>query len=209
MLYLKYVQIRDLCLDVILEASNIVSNGGLVVYPTDTLYGLGADPFNADAVELAYTVKRRESKPMPILVSSFDVAFKIGLFNSLARRLAEAFWPGALTIVVPKIIDLPEKLTMGLNTIGLRMPNHSLALKLLDYCDGCLIGTSANISGMAPPKTALEALFQLGLSIDYYIDFGPCPLNEPSTVVDLSGGTIRIVRLGAIKMEDIKSFLND
>ncbi|MEM2137366.1 MAG: L-threonylcarbamoyladenylate synthase [Candidatus Methanomethylicia archaeon] len=206
---MKYVQIRDLCLDVILEASNIVSNGGLVVYPTDTLYGLGVDPFNADAVELAYIVKRRESKPMPILVSSFDVAFKIGLFNSLARRLAEAFWPGALTIVVPKIIDLPEKLTMGLNTIGLRMPNHPLTLKLLDYCGGCLTGTSANISGMAPPKTAPEALSQLGLSVDYYIDFGPCPLKEPSTVVDLSGRTIRIVRLGTIKMEDIKSFLND
>ena len=189
------------------EACRVVRGGGLVVYPTDTLYGLGADPFNERAVSRAYEAKRRESKPMPVLVSSREVVEEVAVVVDEAVRLMDAFWPGPLTIVLPRRPRLPRAVTAGADSVGVRMPRHSLALSLIESCGGVLIGTSANISGMPPPRTVEEALSQLGDSVDLAIDAGPAPIGAPSTVIDLSGERPRLVREGAIRLEEVERVL--
>ncbi len=189
------------------EASRVVREGGLVIYPTDTVYGLGADPFNEGAVERAFEAKRREAKPMPVLVSDLDAASRLVYVSDLARRLMEAFWPGALTIVLPSRGALPRRVTAGLSSVGVRMPSHPVALRLVEACGGALIGTSANISGQPPPRTVEEALAQLGGSVDVAIDAGPALHGVPSTVVDLSSGEPKLLREGAVKWLDVLAVL--
>jgi len=189
------------------EASRVVKEGGLIVYPTDTVYGLGADPFNESAVERVFEAKRREAKPMPVLVPSLDAASRLVHVNDPARRLMEAFWPGALTIVLPSRGALPSRVTAGLSSVGVRVPSHPVALRLVEACGGALIGTSANVSGRPPPRTVEEALAQLGGSVDVAIDAGPALHGVPSTVVDLSSGEPRLVREGAVKWLDVLAAL--
>lgn len=188
------------------RAARIVVNGGLVIYPTDTVYGLGANPFNIDAVNRAIAVKQRSWKPMPLLISSLEAAKKLVYIDDLALSLMEAFWPGPLTIVLPKKSMVPDVVTAGLDSLGIRMPNHPVALKLIELCGGQILGTSANISGCPPPTTASEAVFQIGERVDLIIDSGRCPLGFSSTVISLVEG-VRIVREGAIKAESLMNFL--
>lgn len=193
--------------EAVLEASRVVKAGGLVVYPTDTVYGLGADPFNEAAVERVFKAKRREAKPMPVLVSSVEAAQRLVIVNEAAEKLMRAFWPGALTIILPSRGQLPRRVSAGLSSLGVRMPSHEVALKLVEACGGALIGTSANISGRPPPRTVEEALAQLGRGVDLALDAGPALRGVPSTVVDLSGGEPSLVREGAIKWSEVKKVL--
>jgi len=200
--------IRALSLDVVLaEAIEVVRRGGLIVYPTDTLYGLGADPLNERAVERVYEAKRREAKPLPILVSSRDKVEEVAYVNEEALRLMDLFWPGPLTIILPKKPRLPDLVTAGAKSVGVRIPKHDLAIALIEGCGGVLTGTSANLSGRPPPKTVEEALSQLGESVDLAIDAGPAPIGMPSTVIDLSGDEPAVVREGAVSLEALEEAL--
>lgn len=189
--------------DNILRASRIIARGGLVVYPTDTVYGLGCDPLNIEAVTRVLNVKGEREKPLPILASDINSVKKIGFVSERAGRIAARFWPGPLTIVVPKKPVLPNLVTCTLNSVGVRIPQHEVALRLISLSNGLLVGTSANKTGEKPPRTAREAAEQLGKEVDMILDGGPAPLGVPSTVVDLSQEKLKILREGSISLEEL------
>ncbi|UCH70661.1 MAG: threonylcarbamoyl-AMP synthase [Candidatus Bathyarchaeota archaeon] len=189
--------------DNILRASRIIARGGLVVYPTDTVYGLGCDPLNIEAVTRVLNVKGEREKPLPILASDINSVKKIGFVSERAGRIAARFWPGPLTIVVPKKPVLPNLVTCKLNSVGVRIPQHEVAVRLISLSNGLLVGTSANKTGEKPPRTAREAAEQLGKEVDMILDGGPAPLGVPSTVVDLSQEKLKILREGSISLEEL------
>jgi len=184
-------------------ASEIVKNGGLVVYPTDTVYGLGCDPLNAKAVQRVSIAKGNRKKPLPILASSVADLERIAQLSDVAHQIAARFWPGPLTIVVPRKAALPDIVTCDLESVGVRVPGHDIAVKLIRWSGGLLVGTSANKRGQKPACTANEALEQVGEEVGIILDGGPAPLGEPSTVVDLSRETPKILRKGALAFEDV------
>jgi L-threonylcarbamoyladenylate synthase len=190
--------------DNIQRASKVVKNGGIIIYPTDTVYGLGCSPFNAEAVKRIFKTKgERKDKPLPILSSDKENVQKIAYLNEKARKIAQRFWPGALMLVVKKKPSLPDIVTCGSDSVGVRIPKHAVAIRLISLCDGLLVGTSANKTGEKPPKTATEAAKQLGEQVDLILDGGPSPLGEESSVVDLTAQRPRMLRRGPIKLEEI------
>ncbi|AEM39264.1 Sua5/YciO/YrdC/YwlC family protein [Pyrolobus fumarii 1A] len=193
-------------LNAIEHAGLIVRMGGIVVYPTDTVYGIGGSPWLEYAVERVFRVKRRPpDKPVPLLVVSVESALEIGEFDEAARRLAERFWPGALTIVVPlRDTSIPELVTAGTGCVGLRMPAHPAPRLLAMYAGGAIIGTSANISGMPSKRDIDSVLLELGDDdVDYFLDGGVL-LGSPSTVLNLCKSPPRIERLGPVPPEAIE-----
>ncbi len=194
---------------VISEAISILRNRGLVVYPTDTVYGLGANPLDAEAVRKVYWAKRRVGKPLPILVSSIDAVKRIAYVDEAALRLMERFWPGPLTIVLRAKDVIPKEVTLGTGKVGVRMPNHKVALMLAEGLNGLIIGTSANISGKPSPKTIEEVIEQLGDRVDLILDAGPARIGIPSAVVDLTGNRLRIIREGPISYSELLSVVNE
>ncbi|MBX5326303.1 MAG: L-threonylcarbamoyladenylate synthase [Candidatus Bathyarchaeia archaeon] len=184
-------------------AVQTVEKGGVIVYPTDTVYGLGCDPFNREAVKRIFTIKGERTKPLPILASNIKEAEKIAHVTEQAQKLAEKFWPGPLTMVLLKKPSLLDVVTCGLDSVGVRVPNHPVALELIREAGGLLVGTSANKSGEKPPQTAEEAARQIGEEVDLVLDGGFAPLGESSTIVDLVMGIPRILRHGPVKVDDI------
>ncbi len=199
------------CGEAIREATKIVTNGGLVVYPTDTVYGLGCDPFNVEAVKRVFLLKRRADKPLPILVSNLDLVDRLVNLGCVGRALASRFWPGALTIVAPlkEGVAVPDVLTCGSNTLGVRVPKHNCALSLLDSVRGVFVGTSANKSGDAPPLTLEDVFKSLGGGADLYLDAGRATLGKESTVVDVCGEGLKFIREGAIGREAVLEALRE
>ncbi|MHB8113764.1 MAG: L-threonylcarbamoyladenylate synthase [Bellilinea sp.] len=190
-------------------ALQVLQNGGLVAFPTDTVYGLAADPFNPAAIERLYAAKERDmSKAIAVLVGAVEQLAQItpGL-STQAEALAARFWPGALTLVVSRRAELPAQLS-ALPTIGVRMPDHSFALNLLQ-ASGPLATTSANRSGADNPLTAADVLNQLGERIELVLDGGTCPGGVPSTVVDCTIPDMRVLREGAISVEAIRAVLGN
>jgi len=195
--------------DNILTASRIVRSGGVVVYPTDTVYGLGCDPLNVRAVKRVFRVKGERGKPLPILASSIGHVEKIASLSPKAKKIARWFWPGPLTLIVPKKTILPEVVTCNLNSVGVRVPNHAVALRLINLSNGLLVGTSANKTGEKPPQTAHEAARQLGEEVDVILDGGPTTLGAPSTVADMTTEKPRILREGPISFKEISEALSE
>ncbi|RLE94260.1 MAG: threonylcarbamoyl-AMP synthase [Thermoprotei archaeon] len=194
--------------DALRRVAKIVKAGGVVVYPTDTVYGLGADPFNTEAVARVYRVKKRSfHKPLPVLVSGVEYAREVVYVSPYAEKLMQVFWPGALTLVLPKKENVPDIVSGGKKNLAVRMPNHIVALALIELCGGCLIGTSANISGKESPRTLEDALEQIGSEVDAAVDAGPCPHGIPSTILDLSKEKPIILRKGPISKEEIEKVL--
>jgi len=158
------------------EAVQILKKGGVIVFPTDTVYGLGADAFNSKAVERIYEIKKRpRHSPFPLLLS--DVSQITMIAESVAEIgwfLASHFWPGGLTLVLPKAALLPTYLTKG-PTVAVRVPNHPICLALIKHLGRPVIGTSANISGRPSSLTADKVKQQLGDKVDLIIDGGKCP----------------------------------
>jgi len=177
---------------IINNAVKILRDGGIVGFPTDTVYGIAADSRNKKAIEKLYTIKKRDKKkPLQILVDSIAAAEKIGRFSAEARALAEKYWPGALTLVVPSLHNSTQ-------TIGIRIPDHPIALELLKTFGQPLTATSANISGeesTIDEKTA-EAMLPRGV-IDLFIS-GKCGSGLGSTVIDITGKKPIILRQGNI-----------
>jgi len=183
------------------EAARLIQAGDLVVFPTDTVYGLGADIMNSEAIERIYAIKGRDpNKPIAVLVG--DTAQLEQLTPNVmgtAAEYAKAFWPGALTLVIEKRPELPNVLSTS-PTIGVRMPAHPFTLALLAQT-GPLATTSANLSGSENCITAAEVLAQLDGRVALIIDGGTCPTAVPSTVVDCTGIKPIILRHGAISAD--------
>jgi len=190
-----------------LHALDILKNGGVLAFPTDTVYGLAAYPFEERMVERLYVVKGRNStKAIAILIGKMeDLKRIVRVMSPLAIRLAKHFWPGPLTLVLPSLDSLPRSLSQN-STIGVRMPNHPVALTLLRQA-GPLAVTSANISGQENTKTAQEVLAQLDGRIHLILDGGIAPGGVPSTVVDCTGHEPVILREGPITQDEIKKVL--
>ena len=192
----------------ILTASRIVRKGGLVVYPTETVYGLGCDPFNIEAVKRIFKVKGERRKPLPILASSVKHVEKIAFISQEGEKIAKEFWPGPLTLVFPKKLILPDIVTCNLDSVGVRIPKHDVALKLIDLSNGLLVGTSANKTGEKPPRTVQEAIQQLKEEVDVILDGGRTSLGRPSTVADLTSKKPRILREGPISLKEISNIIS-
>jgi len=188
-------------IDAVREATRILKEGGLVVLPTDTVYGLAADPFNEDAVKRVYEVKERSSsKPLPILLGEAHHALRLVKPNNLFWSLALDHWPGPLTLVADPREDLPPHLKRW-EGIGVRLPDCHVCRAIAKRLGGALIGTSANLSGMEAPRTAAQAMSMLGDQVDLYLDGGPTLLGASSTVVDTRQGQPRVIREGYIRRE--------
>lgn len=189
------------------RALRILHAGGLVAFPTETVYGVGALAFNGMAVESIYTAKDRPiEKAIPVLIGdSADLDKVARSIQSTALKLAARFWPGPLTILVPKKPTLPESISVT-STVGVRVPDHEVARALLRAA-GPMAVTSANVSGQASPVNAEEVFAQLNGRIELILDGGKTPGGVSSTVVDCSGGQVRILREGPITEEELLSAL--
>ncbi len=189
-------------------AANAVRAGGLVVLPTDTVYGIGADAFDADAVAGLLAAKGRgRDMPVPVLVGSWSTVE--GLVLSVpthARALIEAFWPGGLSLVLPQAPSLAWDLGDTRGTVNLRMPLHPVALDLLREV-GPMAVSSANRSGQPPAATAEQARRQLGDSVSVYLDGGPSGEPVASTIVDLTEPQPRVLREGAVSVAELSEVL--
>ena len=187
------------------RALEILRNGGLVAFPTDTVYGLGALAFDGKAVESIYLAKDRPvEKAIPVLIWDVSDLEKISDdIPARTRALASRFWPGPLTVLVPKRLTLPESVS-ATATVAVRVPDHAVARELLRAA-GPMAVTSANISGQTSPSTAQEVLAQLNGRIDLVIDGGTTPGGVPSTLVDCSSNEIKILRAGPITLAELLS----
>jgi L-threonylcarbamoyladenylate synthase len=188
------------------RAIEILKAGGIVAFPTDTVYGLGGDAFNGEVAERIYRVKQRpRSLPLPVLLADLtQVTAVVGPVPEIARFLMKRFWPGGLTLVLPKGASLPEIISAGGDKVAIRIPNHVVPLALIHGLGAPIIGTSANISDKPSPVTAQEVEQQLGSQIDLIVDMGRCPGGLESTVVDVTGETPVILRQGIIPEDEIK-----
>lgn len=187
-------------------AVQILRSGGVIGLPTETVYGLAADATNADAVAKIFAIKGRPSSN-PLIVHVADVAAArryAADWPDAAERLATAVWPGPLTIVVTRAAAIPDIVTAGGPTVGLRVPDHALARQVLAAFDGPLAAPSANRSNHVSPTTAAHVRDEFGDAVPVVIDGGPCAVGIESTVVDVSSGGWRVLRPGAITAEQIE-----
>lgn len=195
----------DVRVEAIETAATGVTSGELVVLPTDTVYGLGADAFQPNAVQQLLRAKGRgRDMPVPVLVGSWSTID--GLVSSVdarTRSLVEAFWPGGLTLVVRHVPSLSWDLGESSGTVALRMPLHPVAIELLEST-GPMAVSSANRHGRPPAQTAAEARTQLGEDVAVYLEDGQAPGGVASTIVDLTGGRPRILRVGAVSAAELR-----
>lgn len=194
--------------DALVLAERAIADGEIVAFPTDTVYGVGCDPFNTEAILKIYEAKGRGmEKSLPILLSDItDVEKVASEVPPAARILAEAFWPGALTLVVPRQERLPSALTAR-DTVGLRIPNHDWLRELIRSCGGALAATSANLSGKPDALDAQEVLSYLGDKVRLVVDGGRASGGVPSTVVDCTVSPPAILRFGFLSEQEIRDAL--
>jgi L-threonylcarbamoyladenylate synthase len=190
--------------------SQIIARGGVIAFRTDTFYGLGADPFNRDAVQRIKQLKGREdNKPILIVISDRVVVTRIiAEPTPTFDILAEKFWPGPLTLIGQAAIDLPEEITAGTKTIGVRVPGDDRVRALVRACAGALTATSANPSHEEPARTAQQVFSYFGNGIDLIVDDGDAVTDQPSTVVDVCDVEPRLIREGVIKWSAIQTELS-
>jgi tRNA threonylcarbamoyl adenosine modification protein (Sua5/YciO/YrdC/YwlC family) len=195
--------------EVLRYAAEFLTRGSVIGVPTDTFYGLAADPFNLSAVEEIYRVKGRpEALALPILVNSIEQAVLLARGTPQKfLRLAQAFWPGALTLVVNAAHRIPLKVTGGTGRVALRWPKSEVVRRLIEEFDGPVTGTSANISGFPSCASAAQVMKQLGSRLPLVLDAGDAGGTLASTIVELQGDTWKIGREGAIPVEEIEKAL--
>lgn len=193
----------------IVRTADRIRSGGVVVYPTETVYGLGADPFNPVAFERIFSLKGREAEKGLILLirGRRDLDALVADIPRNAEALMHAFWPGPLTLVFPASPNLPDHLPGSTSTIALRMSDAPVASTLLQHAGGPITSTSANRSGLPPARSAREAFDDLGRNVDLILDGGTAPDSRPSTLVDVSVPHPRILRPGRIAEVDINRVL--
>lgn len=193
----------------LISAVEILRAGGVVVYPTETFYGLGVDALNQKAIKKVFTIKGRSfAQPLLILIPEQDYLPRyVTEVSEKARRLMEHFWPGPLTMVFSASPQLPSILTAGTKKIAIRISPHPIARALTSAFAGPLTSTSANISGEQSPATAKEVFSHLGGMIDLIIDGGKTPGQMPSTIVDVTFSPPQLVREGVVPFSEILTFL--
>jgi tRNA threonylcarbamoyl adenosine modification protein (Sua5/YciO/YrdC/YwlC family) len=191
-------------------AAHCVSSGQLVVLPTDTVYGIGADAFDANAVNDLLAAKGRgRDMPVPVLVGSWStIDGLVSVITDRTRSLIEAFWPGGLTLVVEHAPTLAWDLGDARGTVAIRMPLHPVAIELLEST-GPMAVSSANRSGQPPATTALQAREQLGESVAVYLDGGPAHAGVASTIVDVTAEVPRVLRAGAVGIDALREVVPD
>jgi len=188
------------------RAVEVLQRGGLVAFPTDTVYGVGAPAFDAQAVARLYQAKERPGgKAIPLLLADVaDLSTVADPIPPLAGRLAARFWPGPLTLVLRKRAVVPDVVTAGGDSVAVRVPDHPAARGLIAALGAPLAASSANRSGQPSPITAEEVVVQLGGRVDLILDGGPCPGGMPSTVLDLTVNPPAVLRPGPVSAEEIK-----
>ncbi len=188
----------------LLRAAELIRRGELVAFPTETVYGLGADALNVAACKKIFAAKGRPSdKPLSLHVASVAMASKIAQITPAAEKLLAAFCPGALTIILPKNKIVPDFVTCGLSSVGVRFPANDVALKLIRLAGVPIAAPSANLSGQTPPSTAREVFDNLSGRVEVILDGGACQFGVSSTIIDLTTSEPLILRHGAIPAEKI------
>ncbi len=191
------------------QAVTLIRSGGLVAFPTETVYGLGADALNPRAVARIFEIKNRPSfDPLIVHIADFRDVEKLCSFVSLlAKKLMRKFWPGPLTLILPKCGIVPDIVTAGLPTVAVRMPSHNVALQLIRLAGRPIAAPSANPFGFLSPTTAAHVTEQLGGKVDLILDSGQCSVGIESTILDLSGGMPTLLRPGGISPEEIEKVI--
>jgi L-threonylcarbamoyladenylate synthase len=184
------------------KAVEILKAGGIIIYPTDTVYGLAVDAFNTEAIGKLFVMKRRAQKPLPVIVPNLTVAKEIAHISKEQERIMKKYWPGAITFVVKKKDIVPNALTLGLDTVGIRIPDSDISTMLTRLLGQPITSTSANISGDKVGSTIEEVVRQFqGFDVmpDFALDGGELSDTPPSTVVDISSGPSKLLRKGPVK----------
>ncbi len=211
---LKGKKIQDLEFVFETAVENIIE-GKLIAFPTNSVYGLGGDPLNLEVINRIYDIKYRDrSKGLLILVADIEEAEKVAEFNNIGYELAERFWPGQLTLILnkkePNII--PPEVTVGKNTIGIRVPENEIVLTILKKLKkkgyfGGIIGTSANYSGEPPSISGNEVAKKFLTPIDLILDGGKTKTKVPTTIVDCTSEKLKLLRIGVVTEEEIEDFV--
>ena len=190
----------------IVQASDVIKEGGTVVFPTDTVYGIGCDPFNKNSVDKIYQIKQRDkNKPFPVLTYSADFASEIVEFDEISKKIVEKFWPGPLTLIL-KLKEEKLKDTLGIeDKIAIRVPNNQCLLEILKNVK-FLIGTSANLSGQGS-FTKSQECFENVTGYDVFVDGGDTDNKGESTILEIKDGIPIIHRQGSITKEEIEKYL--
>jgi L-threonylcarbamoyladenylate synthase len=190
-------------------ARRILRQGGVVCFPTDTVYGIGAHAFDLNGVQELYNIKTRaETKAIPVLISQIDDITRVCIdVPDIYWKCALRFFPGGLTLVLKANPNLPADVTAGGDTVAVRIPDHPTPLSLISHLGAPIAATSANISGQPSPANVAQVLEQLGGRIPLILDGGPCRLGVPSTVVDLSVEPPVLLRQGSLSVESLKELL--
>jgi L-threonylcarbamoyladenylate synthase len=187
------------------RAAKVIAAGGVVAFRTDTFYGLGADPFNPDAVRRVNELKGRDGKPILVVIGDASEAERFIINRSeIFDTLREHHWPGALTLVVNAKPEVPYELTAGSRTVGLRLPDDEAVRSLIRACGGALTATSANIAGEAPARTAEEVARSFPTELELIVDGGTARVEKPSTVLNISCFPPRLIREGAITRSELE-----
>jgi L-threonylcarbamoyladenylate synthase len=194
--------------DKIQEAASVIKGGGLVAFPTETVYGLGADGLNPEAIAKVFQAKKRSlSDPLPLHISNRDWLSELTYLNDKALALMDRFWPGALTIILPKKEVVPDIVTAGLGRVGLRMPKSPAALQLIKASGVPITGTSANITGFPSPITAKDVEKYLLDKVELILDGGECEMGIESTILDLTGEDPILLRKGGLEISKIEKVI--
>ena len=184
------------------KSVEIIENGGIIVFPTDTVYGIGCNPYNENAVKKIYEIKSREKiKSLPVLAYSIDIVKQIVIIDKFTEKIIKKYWPGPLTLIL-KLKDQKLKKSLNLeDKIAVRIPNSECTLKLLNKCS-LLVGTSANVSGESSFTNPQEGVKNVK-NYDVFVDGGTITSKGESTIIEIENEEIRIIREGALKKEDI------
>jgi L-threonylcarbamoyladenylate synthase len=201
---MKFLAATD---EAIKAAGYLMREGGVVVYPTETVYGIGCAPSDPDATQRICEIKGRADKPLPLICADIEAARKVVEMTPEAEKLAAKFWPGPLTLVLKARSKFGMWVTHGASTLGVRVSPHPVAQRLASEAGGVIVSTSANISGDEPASSAEEAREIFGNKVDIILDGGKSPGGESSTVVDLSGEEIWLLRKGPVSGDDIMAVL--
>lgn len=191
--------------DAIEQAARLIAGGGIVAFPTETVYGIGANALDPIAVAKIFEVKQRPLfDPLIVHVDSMDMARSVAIFDKRAERLAEAFWPGPMTLVLPKTSAVPAIVTAGFPTVAVRMPDHPVALELVRRAEIPVAAPSANAFGKLSPTSAGHVEEQLGDAVSLILDGGPSRVGVESTIIDTTRAVPTVVRAGGLSREAIE-----
>lgn len=192
------------------EVAAAIAKGELAILPTDTVYGLSCDAFDANAVANVFRAKKRdETSSLIVLAHNVEQAKSLASeWSGRAQKAADRFWPGPLTLVLPKAQRVPRIVSGGKETVAVRVPGSELLRKIIESAGTPIVSTSANTSGASAPTSAGEAVQQVGEHVAYVVDTGACDESKPSTILDLTAVPARVLREGAVSMSDLAGLVN-